>query len=79
MTTNIDAKEAAQILVYELQCRRTRFGKTITEDGSEVLDDPPCGCNTCKYCGIVEHDEEKVQAAYRKAIEVLAVRNVLDL
>ena len=79
MSSEITSKEAAEILIHELQCRRTRFGKTITSDGSPVVDDSPCGCNTCKYCGIVDHDEEKVQAAYKKAIEVLAVRSILDL
>ena len=65
MSSEITLKEAAEILLYESSCRKTRMYNLSC-------------CHNCKYCGIVDHDEKKVQAAYEKAIEVLVLRSVLD-
>ena len=65
----VSLERSIELLTYELQCRKTRFG--IAYEDSGIYRDPPCGGNTCKYCGIVERDDEEVQKMYRQVIELL--------
>ncbi len=64
----LSSKEISQIMIYELNCRIARFERDRDDPEKYGVPDPWSCPPSCKYCGLVDRDHEKVEKAFEEVI-----------